>query len=211
MGKDFITGKTQGVDYEYIDGVAGKAINALNTVSLVNAEYEMVLGSEFALSLWFNRKFDLFLSGGESNPSYSIQITGDLDFGGQTYLKVRSDSFYYTYSYSSYYSSYNYISYSSTTSEYTRQPSLLDGQLHHVVIQRIYENTEATTEFYLDGIKVDAPTNNALLMTGREEISEVLTLFLRGTTQNNVAIDQMRVYHRSLSAAEIAALNIETN
>lgn len=204
MAKNLTTQGVEGIDYEFITGIFNQGLNVLSTESFRNDNYDLILGNEFCISLWINNSFDIFFTKSDltNGIDYQIQLAANVsNNNNQSDINLFSNYSRYVYnSYSSYYSINDFSS-----NDFVGQ-DITDGNFHHVLIQRKYDGLSATTEFYLDNMQVLSETSNSKVMVGETAIADRLIL----TTGLDVgAIDNLRIYHRSISAEEVELLATE--
>lgn len=185
-------------DYEFFDSSKGKALKIISNDAFYNEEYELVMGEEFSISAWIANVGNITFSGSNyDTASESYLLTTKFNFDtNQKQIIFQSSFFDYTASPSSYASTTNFVENTGANND----------EFHHVVLTRGYENTDTITKVYIDGQLIGEDTKVASVAIGRSQILNTINIGNFYQSGDSALLDNVRIYDRVLSAAEVMML-----
>lgn len=218
---DLTTANNLSFNYQYSAGIKGTCLESWGSKPYFNYNYnDLILGSEFAVSLWLDNSCNLFFTWNDvpEQPQRRVAewaIILDLQQDGNKFAaKFFSAVYGGTLTLTTYYSgsTYTTLSYSSSM-EHLKNPTVNPdpGEFHHVIVQRRYENSDGLTDFFLDGQLIETVTTNSPLSLNRAESSSKFKMWGLLKNGNNSRIDELRLYHRALTPEEIQILANENS
>lgn len=189
----------------YVPGKFGGQAIAKGTTNVFQLQlretsaYDFVIGSDLCISFFTTGHISInFESYNNSTfEFFKLDLGVDLnDFYSDCNVYRKSQFFYFDTDSNGIFS-YN--------SDNETLPEINDGNLHHVFIQRDYDGLDCKDTFYIDGQEVWSTQELDVLLLGRTEVANRLFIYTRDT------IDELKIFHKSLSAAEVTTLLNENN
>jgi hypothetical protein len=189
-----------GTDYDFVAGKFGQAVNFLNNQRITNNSYDLVIGSEFSISAWINRRGRLNLShysadAQGNSESYYVDLIAQIN-PSSVDIWFNSHEYKYTASTSSSESSAidNSQAYGHSTIGYV-----------HVVVSREYDNTDCITKYYVNGEYAGQDVLANALTTGNIKTFNTIDVTTKFGDPPGY-VDNLRIYDRVLSAEEVQML-----
>lgn len=189
-----------GIDYIFVAGKFGQAVNFPNDQRITNNSYDLVIGNEFSISAWISRRGRLklshyFVDSQGNSESYYVDLIAHVN---PSSVDIWFNSYEYKYIAST-------SSSESSAIDNSQASTISETGYIHVVVSREYENTDCLTKYYVNGEYAGQDVIANAITTGVTKTFDTIDVTTKFGDPPGY-VDNLRIYDRALSAEEVQML-----